>query len=79
MSRKTNCFSRWPMITPIEIKQKAERLYLPFLRAWLRQESFFPQEIRFEKVRPSDDYMQIKEGVERLIKGSKEHLGVIRQ
>lgn len=63
------------MITPTEIKQKAERLYLSFLRAWLRQEPFFPQEIPFGKVRPSDDYVQTKAAVERLIKGSKAHLG----
>lgn len=30
------------MITPVEIKQRAERQYLPFLQSWLREETFTP-------------------------------------
>lgn len=52
------------MMTPDELKQKAERQYLPFLRAWLRGEVFFP--IAFPAGKPSSDFVQLKNDVERL-------------
>ena len=63
------------MITPTEIKKKAERFYLPFLRAYVQEESFFPKTVPFGKVKASEDYLAIRKGVEQLLKGSKSHLG----
>lgn len=61
------------MITPNEIKQKAERKYIPFLRAVLQEEPFFPWTIPVGKL--PDDYLKIKDAVEKLQKGSKERVG----
>jgi len=63
------------MITPTEIRQKAERQYAVFLQSGLKQEPFFPFEIRFGKVKPSDDYVHIKQWVTALLAGSKTELG----
>jgi len=63
------------MITPEEIKRQVERKYLSFLRATLRNEPFFPLQIRFRKVKTTDDYRRIKAGVTRLLAGAKENLG----
>ncbi|GHO53744.1 Wadjet anti-phage system protein JetD domain-containing protein [Ktedonobacter robiniae] len=52
------------MITPDEIKQKAERQYIPFLRAWLRGEAFVP--MVFSAGKPSSDFVRLKNEVERL-------------
>jgi hypothetical protein len=57
------------MITPAEIARRAERLYLPFLRAWLQDESLFPQIFPVGKL-PSD-YLELSAGVARLLKGAK--------
>ena len=58
------------MITPAEIRQKAERLYLPFLRAWLRGETFFPQDFSAGKL--PKEYLELSAAVERLLKESKQ-------
>ena len=59
------------MITPTEIRQKAERKYIAFLKSILTETSFFPLEIPFRKVKAGDDYLQIKAGLERLLKEAK--------
>jgi hypothetical protein len=63
------------MITPAEIRQKAERLYLPMLLAWLNGEPYFPHDISFRKPQASDDYITLRTGVEQLTKGSKAQRG----
>lgn len=57
------------MITPAEIVRKAERLYIPFLRAWLQGESFFPQVLPVGRL-PAD-YLELSAAVARLLKGAK--------
>lgn len=61
------------MITPADIRQKAARLYLPFLRAWLGDQPFFPREIPVGKL-PSD-YVELRKGVRLLQAQSKEARG----
>ncbi|HEU0004115.1 MAG TPA: Wadjet anti-phage system protein JetD domain-containing protein [Ktedonobacteraceae bacterium] len=61
------------MITPADIRQKAARLYIPFLRAWLDDRQFFPQEIPAGKL-PSD-YVELRKGVRALQAQSKEARG----
>lgn len=58
------------MITPGDIRQKATRLYLPFLRAWLRAEAFFPIDFPVGKL-PSD-YLELRERARSLQSQSKE-------
>lgn len=62
------------MITPDEIRKKAERLYTPFLQSLLLGEPFFPLDLPAGKI-PYDDYQELKEAVQQLLKGSKEHAG----
>lgn len=57
------------MITPEEIVRRAERLYVPFLRAWLRGESFFPQTLPVGRL--PTDYLELNVAVARLLKGAK--------
>ncbi len=52
------------MITPGEIRQKAARLYLPFLLAWLRAEAFFPVDFPVGKL--PTDYVQLRAWVRDL-------------
>lgn len=52
------------MITPTEIKQKAERQYLSFLQAWLRGEPFTP--IFFPVGKLPTDFVSLQKEVERL-------------
>ena len=63
------------MITPNEIKQKAERKYATFLRASVQGEPFFPLEIRFRKAKASDDYLALRQWVGELLAGSKAERG----
>ena len=63
------------MITPDEIKQKAERNYLAFLRAGVQDEPFFPLAIRFRKAKASDDYLALRQWVGELLAGSKAERG----
>jgi hypothetical protein len=63
------------MITPEEIKQQAERKYLPFLRAGVLGKPFFPLDIRFRKARAGDDYLVLRDWVRRLLVGSKAERG----
>jgi hypothetical protein len=62
------------MITPTEITRRAERLYLPFLHAWLHGEDFFPQAFPVGKL--PMDYLELSAGVARLLKGAKSQHGL---
>ncbi len=61
------------MITSADIRKKAARLYLTFLRSWLKDEPFFPQCISIGKL-PSD-YVELRKGVRALQAQSKERHG----
>ncbi len=63
------------MITPKEIRRKAERKYLDFLRATVNGEPFFPLAIRFRKARAGDDYLALRDWVGELLAGSKRERG----
>lgn len=63
------------MITPTEIRQKAEKKYLPFLRAKLASEPFFPLEIRFRKPAATIEYMTLSQWVAQLLAQSKAETG----
>jgi hypothetical protein len=63
------------MITPKEIRQKAKRKYLDFLRTTVSGEGFFPLEIRFRKARAGDDYLALRAWVGELLAGSKRERG----
>src|SRR5262252_5583553 len=62
------------MITPAEIIQKAERLYLPFLQSRVQGESFFPRNLPVGSL-PLSNYAQLREGVQLLMAQSKEQRG----
>ena len=61
------------MITPDEIRKKADRLYTPFLQSLLLGEPFFPRD--FSPGKKPDDYQELKEAVDQLLKGSKKYAG----
>ena len=61
------------MITPGDIRQKAARLYLPFLRAWLQEEAFFPVDFPVGKL--PTDYLELRRGARDLQAQSKEQRG----
>ena len=61
------------VITPGDIRQKAARLYLPFLRAWLQEEAFFPVDFPVGKL--PTDYLELRKGVRDLQVQSKEQRG----
>jgi len=61
------------MITPDEIRKKADRLYTPFLQSLLLGEPFSPLDLPVGKI--PDDYQELKEAVQQLLKGSKEQAG----
>ncbi|MEM7118884.1 MAG: DUF3322 domain-containing protein [Chloroflexota bacterium] len=63
------------MITPAEIKQKAQRQYHTFLRASVLGNPFFPLEIRFRKAKASDDYLALRQWVATLLGQSKAERG----
>ena len=63
------------MITPTELRQKAERLYLPMLRAWLAGTPFFPRDLTFRKPQASDDYLTLRAEVAALLAESKAERG----
>lgn len=61
------------MITAGDIRQKAERLYLPFLRAWLQETAFFP--ILFPVGKLPTDYLELRKAARALQAQSKEQRG----
>jgi len=63
------------VITPDDIRQKAERLYLPMLRAWIEGAPFFPQELAFRKPQAADDYLSLRAEVAALLADSKAERG----
>jgi hypothetical protein len=62
------------VITPGDIRQKATRLYLPFLRAWLQEEAFFPLDFPIGKL--PTDYLALRKAVRDLQAQSKEQRGL---
>ncbi|MBI1313978.1 hypothetical protein GC176_22005 [bacterium] len=63
------------MITPREIRQKAETLYPKVVRAWLSgDESFFPRRVP-ASLKPDADVSVAREAIAKLRDGSKEVLG----
>lgn len=63
------------MLTPAEIKNKAERKYSDFLRSLVQEEPFFPLEIPFGRPSPTADYLSLREAVQTLLAGSKAEKG----
>ncbi len=61
------------MITPSDIQQKAARLYLPFLQAWLQGSAFFP--LDFPVGRLAADYVELRSAVRELQAQSREQRG----
>jgi hypothetical protein len=57
------------MISPDEIRQKAERKYLDFLRSILRKESFFPLEFPIGAL--PKDFLSLRDGLIKLDQGVK--------
>ncbi len=62
------------MITPTEIRQKAERLYPAFVKSWLAGEDFFPKRIR-ANLTPPVDHAAAKRAVDELRQASKAQRG----
>ncbi len=66
------------MISPKDIEKQAARWYTNFLRAEIRNEDFFPKEVRFAKVRPAQitaRFEELHRGLLRLRQHSKEETG----
>jgi hypothetical protein len=61
------------LITPDEIRQKAARLYLPFLSSWLQGEEFFPRYFAVGEL--PTEYIHLRDSVRRLLASSKEQRG----
>ncbi|GAB5442211.1 MAG: DUF3322 and DUF2220 domain-containing protein [Fuerstiella sp.] len=62
------------MITPAQIRQKAVRLYKPFLKAWLAGEEFFPKRIPSD-TKLSGDLTTDRLAIQQLRDDSKENRG----
>ncbi len=63
------------MITPQEIREKAEKNYPAFLRASVLGELFFPLEVRFGTPKGSIEYKTLQRWVESLRSQAKESTG----
>lgn len=66
------------MISPNEIRKDALRWYNDVLTASVQDQPFFPKEIRFGKIKPSDtlkNFRKIQSEVDALVQGSKDHIG----
>lgn len=63
------------MISPRELRQKAERLYLAFLNATIAGEPFFPRAIPCRKPEASDDFDQLQRGIQQLLQEAKNMQG----
>jgi hypothetical protein len=61
------------VLTPGDIRQKAARLYLPFLRAWLQEELFFPLDLPVGRL--PTDYLVLRKTARDLQAQSKEQRG----
>jgi hypothetical protein len=62
------------MITPREIRQKAERLYPTFVKNWIAGEDIFPKRIR-ANLTPPADHLSAKRAVDELRQASKAQRG----
>ena len=58
------------MLTPDQIRVKAERKYQDVLRAIVSGESIFPLLVRFGQPSPSDDFAKLKRETEELASGN---------
>lgn len=63
------------MITPSEIKAKANRKYHAFLRATLNDEPFFPFQIPFRKPKTDTEYGVLRDWAQSLLAGAKRSRG----
>jgi hypothetical protein len=63
------------MITPAEIRKKAERQYSTFLAAALTRERFFPFQIKGNKGKSSDSYEKLFKEIKRLLESEKQKIG----
>lgn len=63
------------MITPAEIRKKANRQYATFLSAVLTRKRFFPLEIKGNKGKASDSYEKIFREIKRLLESEKQKVG----
>lgn len=61
------------LVTPHAIEERANRLYLPFLRAWVRGEPFFPQSFPVGKL--PTEYAELQAAVSRLQAGERANGG----
>ncbi len=63
---------------PEEIRKQAERWYKDFLIAFIKGENFFPKDIRFGKIEPTqtlENFSKIHKDIQNLRNKSKEQLG----
>ncbi len=66
------------MISPDKIREEALRWYSDVLTASVQQEPFFPKDIRFGKIKPSDtlkDFRKIQHEIDGLKQNSKDQIG----
>ena len=66
------------MIQPDRIKQDALRWYPEFLSKSIEEQPFFPKDIRFGKIKPSEtlkEFSTIRKEIENLRQNSKENFG----
>lgn len=63
------------MISPTEIRNKAEKKYTAFLKAWLSNEEFFPLRIPGRLAGSSSAWDQLSPWIKQLIAGSKAEKG----
>jgi hypothetical protein len=63
------------MITPYEIRRKAERWYLPFLQSWVcgEAEAFFPRDMSAGAT--PEDFVAMRDAIEALQRGAKRRGG----
>ncbi len=61
------------MISPVQILQKADRLYPFFLSSVITEDKFFPIEFSIGSL--PKDYLALREAVTQLISKSKQDLG----
>ena len=63
------------MITPGEIRKKAVKYYLKFLRSGLSGENFFPLEIPANRGKSTDPFLERTKGLAALVQKSKDRQG----
>ena len=63
------------MITPDEIRKKAERLYPKVIDAWLNGDDLFPLSLNRVSTRPTGNIVDDQKAIEQLREGSKQQRG----